>query len=639
MTTARSRPTISLAVRYSSGLARLAAAALAAAAVGSCALPLAPVDRPLPIREIEALYQAARALRDEIDVTRSRGAPTTTTGAPLADVVQRYAAARGRLERALSAGAAPPLSQQDDRALEVMRRTLASELAPEEGAGAAPASAETGAEVECSYDPELVANGKDGYAALSKRIYACFSAAAHSLSFDGEEIDRLTVFGLLPLTDDPARREALWLAFAPIWEAVNGDNGPRSPYRTLVRKNGARMRDEGEVLGESVRSIGVEPALMEEWLIRVLERWREIAPDAPIEPWDFAYQAGQGTRALSRRVPLESLRPINDRFYADLGADPAALQVQYDLEPRASKDPVAFTTFGRRPRTDGDAVIPGEPWVFASYRIGGLDNLLELLHETGHAVHIAAIRTRPAFTDWPDSDIFTEGIADIAGLELYEPAWQRRYLGASMPIEAGIAAKYSGIVMDIAWALFEVQVHREPERDPNQVWTEITRRYFRIEPHPELAWWAVRGQLIDAPGYMMNYAAGAILAADLRARLRELHGSYGEGGPGWYERVARSLYRFGLEKPSKEVIEEFLGRPVSPQALLDDMARAAAGDRDRIPPSGPARIAAHRRPARLCGAPHLAPCASLRALPRRGPALRSAAPRCAALRGLAARAC
>ncbi len=567
----------------------IAAAALAAAVLGSCGLPLRSGNGPRPIGAIEELYQEARALRDEIDVTRSRGSTTTTAGVALTDVVVRYEGARAELERVLLAGAAPPLSQQDDRALEVMRRTLASELVPEE---VARASAGSGAgaeeEVDCRYDPQLVANAEDGYAALSKRIYACFSTAAHSLSFEGEAMDRLTVFGLLALLDDPSRREELWMAFAPIWQAVNGDNGPRSPYRTLVRKNSARLRDQGERLGEAVQDIGVEPAVMEEWLARVLQQWHDVTPDTPIEPWDFAYEAGRGTRALGARIPRESLRPINDRFYRDLGADPAALEVHYDLEPRASKDPVAFTTFGRRPQTRGDAVIPGEPWVFASYQMGGLDNLLELLHETGHAVHIAAIRTRPAFSDWPDSDVFTEGIADIAALELYEPAWQQRYLGASVPIEAGIAAKYAGIVMDIAWALFEVQMHREPERDPNEVWTEITRSYFRIEPHPDLAWWAVRGQLVGAPGYMMNYAAGAILAADFRARIRELHGSPTEGDAGWYERVARSLYRFGLEKPSKDVIEDFLGRPVSPQALLDDMARAVAGDGDRIPLRVPA---------------------------------------------------
>src|SRR5262249_60007469 len=119
---------------------------------------------------------------------------------------------------------------------------------------------------------------------------------------------------------------------------------------------------------------GVELAGMEEWLVQVLGRWREIAPETPIEPWDFAYAAGHASRALRQRVPREALRPINDRFYRDLGADPVALEVHYDLEPRASKDPVAFTTFGRRPRVLGDAVVPGEPWVFATYEVGAVDH-------------------------------------------------------------------------------------------------------------------------------------------------------------------------------------------------------------------------------------------------------------------------
>jgi hypothetical protein len=562
-----------------------AVAALAVASLAACGLPQAPATRPRPIGALEELYQQVRALRDEIDVTRSRGATATTTGVPLADLAPRYDAARAGLARALAAGASPPLSEQDERALEVMRQTLVRELVPEQSTRKSAASGEDAdAEVDCAYDPELVATGSDGTAALSKRIYACFTRAAHSLSFDGEPIDRLTIFGRLPLVDDPARRKQLWLALAPVWEAINGDNGPQSPYRTLVRRRAARARDRGERLGEAVRGIGVEPAQMEQWLVSLLERWREIRPELRIEPWDFAYEAGRASRMLGAGIPLDSLRAINDRFYAELGADPAALLVQYDLEVRANKDPVAFTTFGRRPRLDGARVIPGEPWVFASYAMGGLDNLQELLHETGHAAHIAAIRTRPAFADWPDSDIFTEAIADLAALEIYAPEWQRRYLGTPLPTQTSIAAKYSGIAMDVAWALFEIRLQREPERDPNQLWSEITRKYFQIEPHPELAWWAVRGQLVDSPGYMMNYAAGAILAADLRARLRELHGFAAEGDPGWYERVSRSLYRFGLEKPSKEVIEEFLGRPLSPQALLDDMARALPAARKRSAP-------------------------------------------------------
>jgi oligoendopeptidase F len=235
---------------------------------------------------------------------------------------------------------------------------------------------------------------------------------------------------------------------------------------------------------------------------------------------------------------------------------------------------VAFTTFRARPGLVSGAWRPGEPWVFATYRVGGVDSLSELLHESGHAVHLTAIRTRPAFMDWPDSDVLTEAIADVPALEMFEPEWQGKYLGAFVPIADAIRAKYAGVVMDTAWALFEIRMHRKPGADPNQVWTEITQRYFRIRPHPELSWWALRGQLISAPGYMVTYAMAAILAADLRARVKQLHGPYAEGDPTWYAWMSERLYRYGLERPSRQVVEDFLSRPISPRALIDDLARA-----------------------------------------------------------------
>ncbi len=264
---------------------------------------------------------------------------------------------------------------------------------------------------------------------------------------------------------------------------------------------------------------------------------------------------------------------INSKVYQSLGADPRALQIRYDLDPREGKTPVAFTTFGRRPRSSGGQWALGEPWVFATYRSGGLDNLNELLHETGHAIHIAALRTRPAFADWPDSDPFTEAVADFMALEVYEPAWQQHWLGDSVPLADGLRARYSGIVFDVAWALFELEMQRAPGADPNQVWTRLTRDYLRIRPHPELSWWAMRGQLVDAPGYMMNYAVGSILIAAIRARTRAAHGPFSAGDTTWYEWIAPRLFRFGLERPTREVIAEFLNGPVSPAALLEDMRR------------------------------------------------------------------
>jgi hypothetical protein len=241
--------------------------------------------------------------------------------------------------------------------------------------------------------------------------------------------------------------------------------------------------------------------------------------------------------------------------------------------PRDAKAAVSYTTFGARPRRVDGRWRPGEPWIITSYREGGFGNLVELLHEVGHGVHIAAIRTRPAFADWPDSDTFTEGIGDLAALEAFEPAWQWRYLGDSVSTNASLREKYSSIVLDVAWGLFELRMLHAPETDPNQLWTEITSHYLHIAPHPELAWWAMRGQLVDAPGYMVNYALGAILVADLRARIVEQGGRFTTGDREWYHHVSGGLYRFGLARPARTVLSDFLGRPLSPEAILRDMNR------------------------------------------------------------------
>jgi hypothetical protein len=128
-------------------------------------------------------------------------------------------------------------------------------------------------------------------------------------------------------------------------------------------------------------------------------------------------------------------------------------------------------------------------------------------------------------------------------------------------------------VLDIAWSLLELRAHRDPEASPNEIWTAITRDYLRIRPHPEWSWWAMRGQLVNSPGYMMNYAFGAILIADLRAALIARHGAFTTGDPGWYPWVATRLYRFGRERPAREVVEQFLGRGVSVAALIGDLGR------------------------------------------------------------------
>jgi len=515
---------------------------------------------------VEATYQEARGLKDTIKATRARNANAAPDGTSLVELVRRYGETRTALVRDLGRIDPSALGEEDRHAFEVMQRAPGIDLGEEKPPPDAPAAAKP----DCAYDPAAVA--KEGFDPLSERIYACYGQATENLIFEGKTLDRLTVFSLLPITGDRDRRRGLFLSMEPIWKAVNGDGGPGSPWRTLVRLSAARFREKNASIESSAALLGVDPGKVEPWLVSVLEAWRDATAGADLEPWDFGHAAGAMERALTPHIPRESLRPLNDRVYQDLGADPVLLGVEYDIEPRAGKDPVAYTDFAARPRRLPDGGwTTGRYRISASYAVGGPGNLAELLHETGHAVHIAAIRNRPAFLDWPDSDTFTEALAELVALDLYDPEWQQRYLGRSVPGPDALRAKYSGIVMDTAWALFEIRMHRDPSLDPNQVWTDLMRDYLHIRPHLEWSWWAVRGQLIDLPGYMLNYALGAILVADLRARTRELYGARPWGDTTWYPRVSDRLYRFGLERPSRQVIEEYLGRPVSPDALIRDL--------------------------------------------------------------------
>ena len=213
--------------------------------------------------------------------------------------------------------------------------------------------------------------------------------------------------------------------------------------------------------------------------------------------------------------------------------------------------------------------------MFATYREGGLGNLAELIHESGHALHYAAIRhpsgipraaggLRGVLRGSRRPARLGRGRAPVPGAA---PGRERD------PSEAALS-RYGGVLLDVCWALFEIELHRAPGRRPNDVWAEIVADGLGIEPHPEWSWWAVRGQLIESPGYLANYALSAITAAALRARIRELRGDWSAGDPGWYAFVSERLLRYGGERSPATLIADLLGGPLTEEPLLADLARA-----------------------------------------------------------------
>lgn len=525
------------------------------------------------LARLESQFADTRELYFQIQVTDARGATRSERGVSLTDMRRTHRALRARVAEGLNGLDSAHLGGEDRRAIRTMGQLLdESAWVEEERSPTAESVAES-----CRYTPSALATGDSALQRLSARMYACYGAEARRVVTPTDTSDRLTVLGRLATEPSAENRRALFLALQPLWRSVAGDGSPASPYRVMLALSAERWRREGPPIVAAARASGIDPAQVEPMLVRILEAWRDNTSASRVEPWDWYYQNGAASRKFSPRINRAALREVNDRFYRDQGAAPESLGIHFDLDPREGKTPVAFTQFGRAARLRRGKYGESEAWVFATYRAGGFDNLVELLHETGHAIHASAVATRPAFADWPDSDPYTEALADLLAMEAFEPEWQQRYLGASAPVAASLRGEYASIALDVAWALLEMRIHADPSRDPSAEWAAITSEYLHIVPHPEWGWWAMRGQLVDSPGYMMNYALGAMITAQLRARVREERGPFWRPDKKMYDWLSDRLYRFGLSRPTREVLRDFLGESLGVGALVGDMGRLGEG--------------------------------------------------------------
>ena len=523
----------------------------------------------MDIAAVERSFGELLAALGDIVVARSRGEPADPAAGSTLALARRYRARRRAFDGAIDGVDVTDLTTGDDaRAMANMRGLL-----------------EWLDEVEPTPGVRPPDGGPVGESPAIERtraaLYRRFGEAAASARVGNETFDRLAILSRLSIEHDAAVRRRLFEALSPVWEVVDGDGSDASPYVHLLTSSAARWRTTGSPAEASAVALGLAPGALEGMLQAILAAWREVFGTDGLEPWDYWFATGAAARRLDDRIPADRLLDLNRRYLASLGADPEGLGIVYDVMPRPSRPPipVAFAIgmggwAAAQPATG--PWTPRPPWVFATYPQGGLGNLVELLHESGHALHGAAVRTRPAFLDFTvEGTGFAEGVADVLGWDADEPAWQRRWLGDAADPREAVLSRYGAVMLDICWALFEIELHRHPERRPNDVWTEVTAEGLGLLPHPEWSWWAIRGQLIDGPGYMANYALSAIMAAAVRARILEVRGPWFAGDLGWYGFVGNALFKAGASRTPADLLESFLGGPLTAEPLLADLRRTS----------------------------------------------------------------
>jgi hypothetical protein len=272
--------------------ARWAALIMATAALASLARA-APHPAPSPMARAESVYadwlDAVGAL-----ATVDSGLATEFAGRGHGAWAAQVSKLTAKLDIALAAIDRAALTLQDASALKAIRRGR-SDHAPE-----SPAADPKEPALQCADAARPAADAN----ILQIALYACFEEIGNRIDFEGRTIVRTTALQELQQLADSEQRKRLFLAFSPLWAAINEENTANSPYRRMLALNGADVRISGRSpIRAAAATLGITPVEVEQWLVQVLEAWHARSRGPSLEPWDYWYASARASRELSTARP------------------------------------------------------------------------------------------------------------------------------------------------------------------------------------------------------------------------------------------------------------------------------------------------------------------------------------------------
>jgi hypothetical protein len=239
-------------------------------------------DTPAMLGQIETAYadfNDAYGAVSLLDSNPGRYPDSSYGGRTRAGWEQLYSDRRAELQEWLRKVRVGELPSADARAVRLMRAAVAE-------SDATPTSlAPTGRCVDAQrQDLQLQP--------LQEALYACFAELANSLHFEHDVVTRVAAFDLLARMPQRERRQSLFMAFVPLWQALNGDGGAHSPYRRMIRLAAAQASSRGSPIDAAARTVGVTPAQTERWL------------EQPNASWGRSFRARRYNRSTSATTAI-----------------------------------------------------------------------------------------------------------------------------------------------------------------------------------------------------------------------------------------------------------------------------------------------------------------------------------------------
>ncbi|MBN1205840.1 MAG: peptidase M3 [Myxococcaceae bacterium] len=409
---------------------------------------------------------------------------------------------------------------------------------------------------------------EEALAARDTEAVAKLEAQAR-LPLDDQTLSFGEALAQLPREPSRGRRALLERAVGNFLWSERGRYGARreATLRTAERL-GARDYPR---LREDVSGIPLDKLAeaAEETLRRTEDAYRDVLGYVlrKIEPTLRPLPGGEARRhdlQAALRVPWmdaffrrEDLLPAVTRWLNEWSLPPAAGgRIRIDDEPRPGKARRPFVAAVR---------VPGEVRLVL-HPEGGMDALGGLLHEFGHAQHLAHVsETAPLELRRLGDASVTEAYAALTERLLLAPEWLKRYLG--LPTSAAqdvvrLAAFQALAVLrrHCAKLPYELSLStRGASEERAEEYAAGQRRALFVEPHPGFFLFDVDPQLYSAR-YLRAWALETRLTARLMERFNEdfwrnpsasawLKGLFSRGGTDDAEALSTEISGAGLSLP------------------------------------------------------------------------------------------
>ncbi len=353
---------------------------------------------------------------------------------------------------------------------------------------------------------------------------------AHRSVIGGREVRSTEIAQLLRSSPDRSLRRRAFLARAQV-------NRPlvKAGFLELVR-----MRREFAGL-YGARDFVEYRLEMDELSPRVFDGWEEQAAGLAagyrrvasalgarylgggrVMPWDISYLGARLAPQLNSPVDMAGSYEALRELFSSFGFDLDRCNITYDIFPRRHKSEWGYNFTIEQGR---------DTRVLANVE-GRYHEMGVLLHETGHAVHSAALDPDDVMMNMGVSGIVTEGVANLFGDFLYHRSFYRGFFRDSVK-KADAAFRRlkdfsrAGAFTAMHGILFDQALYRNGPKTPDDVnglYWDLYGRILGEKPYAEEPAWGFRIHHTTHPVYLHNYFLGDLVNEMLKEVFCARHG-------------------------------------------------------------------------------------------------------------------